>query len=564
MRFLLCDFGSTFVKYFFYSPDGEATEERALPFPAPAVNDGRRYEVSRAAIDEILSAVLRDAAAAGCDTALFCVQMHGYFRRTADGFSDYVSWKDTRGDENDSRVASFDFSPNGTRRKPNLPAVGMCSFPEDPCEFYTFGSYLAYRLTGHNITHLTDACASGFFAAEDGRVTFSLPGVTLPAVTAALVPIGQADGLTVYPPVGDQQASFLGTGTDGVLLNIGTAAQLCALSDEPLSHSPLESRPYFLPGKRLRTLSGLPRSDGETFAAAVARALPLFGENTRLTLAGGGANAMLPALQKALPGIRLTLCPENAGRAGLLRLASALSPARGTMLSEIAFPNFPLLMKKAGLDFVLADDEHGIFDPALLTTMAQNAAAAGISFTVRLPDNSRPLITKLCDGGVHGFLLPMTNAPEDIAQVVRYARYAPDGKRGVSTTRAHTGYGVEDLAAYMTQANRNMKIYAQIETVAGVENAAAIAAEPGVDGLFIGPNDLSADAGIMGNKQALYPYIKAVCRAASAAGKTAGIITTDRDLIRYALLCGATAVSIGSEIHMMKSAAKRIAAGGEL
>ena len=165
---------------------------------------------------------------------------------------------------------------------------------------------------------------------------------------------------------------------------------------------------------------------------------------------------------------------------------------------------------------------------------------------------------KLADGGVSGFLLPMTNKKEDIERVVEYAKYAPDGKRGISTTRAHTGYGVADLTEYMRTANRRMKLYAQIETRAGVENALEIASVPEVEGIFIGPNDLSCDYGCMGDNETIKRLISVICRACLTVGKPCGIITTDKDLIRHALLSGCSMVSYGSEINMLKKGAKDI------
>ena len=95
--------------------------------------------------------------------------MHGYLIKRKDGtMTEYVSWRDKRGNIDDERISGVDFSKNGTSLKRNLPAVSLCSFNEDffGAEFFTLGSYISYYFAGVNITHKTDACASGFFDAD--------------------------------------------------------------------------------------------------------------------------------------------------------------------------------------------------------------------------------------------------------------------------------------------------------------------------------------------------------------------------------------------------------------
>ncbi len=231
----------------------------------------------------------------------------------------------------------------------------------------------------------------------------------------------------------------------------------------------------------------------------------------------------------------------------------------GTMLSEVAFSNFPIILKNNGFDFVLVDSEHGAFDYSTLLDIAMKAKLAGIDCIVRLSDNSRRDITKMMDGGMTGLLLPMTNTADDIKQVVKYAKYAPIGQRGISTTRIHTLYNPPKLELYMEQANAYTKIYAQIETKQGVDNCLDILNVEGVEGVFMGPNDLSCDLGILGGDQKpLYDCIEKVGAAAAKAGKPWGIITTKQELIDCAKANGATLLSYGSELNMMIDACKKI------
>ena len=206
-------------------------------------------------------------------------------------------------------------------------------------------------------------------------------------------------------------------------------------------------------------------------------------------------------------------CRQNVGNEGLRRIADSVYPVRGTMLSEIEFINFPFVLKKAEMDFFIIDNEHGNFENKTIMSLATNANAADMQAIVRLPDNDRAMITKLADAGVHGFLLPMTNRKEDIEKVVEYAKYSPVGKRGISTTRVHTHYGVADIKEYMKLANEKMKIYAQIETRLGVENLEEILNVSAIEGIFIGPNDLSCDYDCMGNTEKIKELISVICKA---------------------------------------------------
>ena len=110
----------------------------------------------------------------------------------------------------------------------------------------------------------------------------------------------------------------------------------------------------------------------------------------------------------------------------------------------------------------------------------------------------------------------------------------------------------------MKAANESMKLFAQIETKQGCENIADIIQTEGVEGVFIGPNDLSADLNCIGDNRPILPYIEKIGTVAKQAGKVWGIITTDKELIAHSLRFGADMVSYGSEINMLKSGSKHI------
>lgn len=136
----------------------------------------------------------------------------------------------------------------------------------------------------------------------------------------------------------------------------------------------------------------------------------------------------------------------------------------GIMLSEVPFSNLPVILKKGGMDFFILDSEHGGFDYSDISKIIMTSRLAGLKCIVRLADSTRKDIIKFMDMGADGLLLPMTNTAADIEKVVEYAKYAPLGRRGLSTMRAHTLYDPPKLLDYMKAANEATEIYAQIET----------------------------------------------------------------------------------------------------
>ncbi len=232
----------------------------------------------------------------------------------------------------------------------------------------------------------------------------------------------------------------------------------------------------------------------------------------------------------------------------------------GIMISETAFPNMPVLLKHAGLDFAVIDCEHGGYDYADVAAMVMNARLIGLEVLVRLADNSRKDIIKVMDMGADGVLLPMTNTPSDIRRVVEYAKYPPIGKRGISTMRAHTLYDPPAILDYLPQANARTKVFAQIETVAGVEHIDAVLAVEGVSGVLVGPNDLSADYGCLGNANApqITQAVECVGAAAVRANKIAGIITANAAYLAKAKQCGFTYFCVGSELNAVADYCKQV------
>lgn len=575
MNYLLMDIGSTFVKYAVYDTvEKQNLYIKKLPFPTACAPAATHFEVSRAEIDSLIFSIMDEAADKGCAKAFVSVQMHGYLLKQDGDIGNYVSWQDQSGDPDKIAHLNIDFAARGTRAKRNSPIVKLYPKRDElaGAEFFTLGSYVSYLLTGKNMTHKTDACASGFFTTCGVSDTETIKGLILPSVTDGVALCGSYRGIAVYTPLGDHAVSYLGSNADGVayLLNIGTASQIAFLADGCGTSSLWEYRPYFDEKTRLVTLSGVLCGGGDLdseevqdkMCADIVRELDALPKRASLLLGGGGAVRIYEKLEKIMSarGVKCHLSDTEVGMAGLVRIAEKQKAELGIMLSEIPFANMSLLLKNNNFDFMIVDNEHGSFDYTDLTKMFAVARLANLHTVVRLPDNSRAWITKCVDAGADGFLLPMTNCAADIAAVVGYAKYAPIGKRGISTMRAHTLYAPPSLDKYMPAANERVKVYAQIETRAGVENVAEILAENGVDGVFIGPNDLSADLGCIGDNAPILACIDKVAAAARAAGKKWGIITTSKALLDRALALSVDMISYGSELHMLDAECKKIRA----
>lgn len=264
MNCLLIDLGSSFIKYEVYDESSEKSLfDDKVPFPDPKINDGARFTVDTAVIIDRVLEIFESVRDYRCKKVFFSVQMHGYILKNTDGMiSDYVSWRDKSGSIADGRFSDINFNLMGTSLKANLPLVKL--LPQDVRgEFFTLGSYIVYKLTGKNATHITDACASGFFFSDTGKHNGYCNGFKMPTVSTKIDVAGKIGDIVVYVPMGDHQISYLGSEaeTDRYLLNIGTATQLSCVNGKDYPDGVYEKRPYFDPNKRLYTISGLVGGD---------------------------------------------------------------------------------------------------------------------------------------------------------------------------------------------------------------------------------------------------------------------------------------------------------------
>lgn len=231
----------------------------------------------------------------------------------------------------------------------------------------------------------------------------------------------------------------------------------------------------------------------------------------------------------------------------------------GVMISEFGNPNIVRIFQRAGYDFLIVDNEHGYFNYTDLAAMIGIANGFNIPIIIRVPGTGREAIIKVLDMGADGILVPMVSTLEQAEEVVRYSKYTPVGSRGVSTTRAHTNYGVSDLREYMDRANREKIVCIQFENRTALENADAIARLEGIDALFIGPNDLAADLGKPGevSSEEVLSAVDMVGELGKKLGKPTGIITGNKDLMRRCMSAGFEFFSYGSELDLLMQGARQ-------
>ncbi|OYU07686.1 MAG: 2,4-dihydroxyhept-2-ene-1,7-dioic acid aldolase [Pseudomonas sp. PGPPP1] len=210
------------------------------------------------------------------------------------------------------------------------------------------------------------------------------------------------------------------------------------------------------------------------------------------------------------------------------------------------------LAANAGFDWLLIDGEHAPNDLRSLLGQLQAIAPYPSQPIIRPVVGDTALIKQVLDIGVQTLLVPMVESADQARELVRAITYPPHGVRGVGSAlaRASRWNSVPD---YLDKADEEMCLLVQIENTVGLANLDEIASVDGVDGVFIGPADLSAAMGHRGNPG--HPDVQAAIEDAIArvrkAGKAVGILSADETLARRYLELGATFVAVGVDTTVL-------------
>lgn len=215
----------------------------------------------------------------------------------------------------------------------------------------------------------------------------------------------------------------------------------------------------------------------------------------------------------------------------------------------------------AGFDWLLLDGEHAPNDLRAVLAQLQAVAPYHSHPIVRPATGDAVLIKQLLDIGTQTLLVPMVENAEQARQLVRATRYPPHGIRGVGAALARASRW-NTVPDYLNRADEEICLLLQVETPTALQNLDEIAAVEGVDGVFIGPADLSASMGHRGNPG--HPDVQAAIEDGIArivkAGKAAGILSANEALARRYLELGCAFVAVGVDTSLLANALGQLAA----
>ena len=213
----------------------------------------------------------------------------------------------------------------------------------------------------------------------------------------------------------------------------------------------------------------------------------------------------------------------------------------------------------AGFDWLLLDTEHSPNELPMVHAQLQAMVGGTAHPVVRPPWNDAVAIKRFLDVGVQSFLVPYVQDEAEARAAVAATRYPPRGVRGVATASRASRFGrVKD---YFARAEEELCVIVQLESRKALGNLEAIAAVDGVDGLFIGPSDLSADLGHLGDPghAEVQRAIEDAIRRIQACGKAAGFLTGDERLARRYVELGCMVAAVGSDVGLLARGAEQLA-----
>ena len=218
------------------------------------------------------------------------------------------------------------------------------------------------------------------------------------------------------------------------------------------------------------------------------------------------------------------------------------------------------ILAGAGFDWIVLDTEHAPNELPMVVTQLMAAKGGTAHPVVRVPWNDMVVVKRYLDVGVQTVLVPYVESAEEAQAAVAATRYPPRGVRGYSSIPRASGYG--RISDYARRCEAELCVLVQIESRAGLDAIEAIAAVEGVDGLFVGPGDLAAALGHVG--EIGHPDVQRAIEDAiariRACGKPAGILTPDEGLARRYIELGCTFTAVGSDLGILARGADQLAA----
>jgi 4-hydroxy-2-oxoheptanedioate aldolase len=217
------------------------------------------------------------------------------------------------------------------------------------------------------------------------------------------------------------------------------------------------------------------------------------------------------------------------------------------------------VLRDSGFDWMLIDTEHSPNEPPDVLAQLQAVEGGTAEAVVRPAWNDMVLMKRVLDLGARNLLVPYVQSAEEARRAVSAIRYPPHGMRGVTGGGRASRYG--RVKEYFQRANDDVCLLVQVETREALANIEAIAGVDGVDGVFIGPADLAASLGHVGNSQ--HAEVQAALRDGverlKRLGKPAGILTPNEDEARRYIEWGYRFVAVGIDLVLLRSNADALA-----
>ena len=212
----------------------------------------------------------------------------------------------------------------------------------------------------------------------------------------------------------------------------------------------------------------------------------------------------------------------------------------------------------SGFDWVVIDTEHAPSDPIVALGQLQALEATDSSAIVRPATNDTVLIKRFLDIGFQTLIIPFIQNGLEARQAVYSMRYPPEGIRGVAGTSRATRYGT--ISDYAREAHQQLCLVLQLETIEALDNLEDIASTKGVDGLFIGPGDLAASLGYLGNPS--HPEVKRVIKETifkiKGLGMPVGIFSLDLEYAEECFNYGVDFISVAMDTNLLMKSSKQI------
>ena len=215
----------------------------------------------------------------------------------------------------------------------------------------------------------------------------------------------------------------------------------------------------------------------------------------------------------------------------------------------------------SGLDWLLIDGEHGVASLETVQQLLQVAAAYPVQTVVRLPSLDVVAIKQFLDAGAQNLLIPMVDTAQMAQEAVAATRYPPAGVRGVGSALSRSArWG--GVPGYLAEAEKYISLFVQIESAAAVANAEEICAVEGLAGVFVGPSDLAASMGLLGqqNHPQVVEAVKRVIAVARAAGVKVGVNAFDPAQAEDYLAAGADFILVAADVQLLALESKKLAA----